>query len=58
MNSLISGLAKVRNISLSGLTIYDPIQIGDTNFWLTSEELSAEADSLDGLITKFKLREE
>ncbi len=41
MNSLISGLAKVRNISLSGLTIYDPIQIGDTNFWLTSEELSA-----------------
>lgn len=41
MNSLSSGLAKVRNISLSGLTIYDPIPVGDTNFWLTNEELSA-----------------
>lgn len=41
MNSLDSGLLKVANISRSQLTIYDPIQIGDTQYWLTSEELSS-----------------
>lgn len=41
MNSLASGLGKVANISRSGLTIYDQIQTGDTQYWLTSEELSA-----------------
>ncbi|HCD5149938.1 hypothetical protein [Vibrio parahaemolyticus] len=41
MNSLDSGLRKVSNISRSNLTIYDPIQTGDTLYWLTSEELSA-----------------
>ncbi|MFH4822022.1 hypothetical protein WL046_20920 [Vibrio alginolyticus] len=41
MNSLASGLRKVLNISRSDLTIYDQIQTGDTQYWLTSEELSA-----------------
>lgn len=41
MNNLTSGLIKVKNISYSNLTIYDPIQTGDKCFWLTSEELSA-----------------
>lgn len=41
MDSLASGLGKISNISLSNLTIYDQIQTGDTQYWLTSEELSA-----------------
>lgn len=41
MNSLASGLRKVSNISRSDLTIYDQIQTGDLQYWLTSEELSA-----------------
>lgn len=46
MNSLDSGLVKVENISHSRLTIYDPIQIGDTEYWLTSEELSSVLNAL------------
>lgn len=41
MNSLMTGLIKVDNITRSGLTIYDRIRTGDQQFWLTSEELSA-----------------
>ncbi len=41
MDNLYSALKKVSNISCSNLTIYDPIQTGDTQYWLTSEELSA-----------------
>lgn len=41
MIHLDSALIKVNNISNSSLTIYEKIQIGDPNFWLTSEELSA-----------------
>jgi len=41
MNTLVSGLAKVENILRSRFTIYDHIQTGDTQFWLTGEELSS-----------------
>lgn len=41
MNSLAAGLAKVENIYRSQLSIYDLIQTGDTQYWLTSEELSS-----------------
>lgn len=41
MNTLVSGLAKVDNILRSRFTIYDHIKTGDTQFWLTSEELSS-----------------
>ena len=49
MNSLTSGLVKIVNIANSNLTIYDIINTGDIQFWLTSEELSAVLnDSLKG----------
>ncbi|MDR3442764.1 MAG: hypothetical protein P4L65_07065 [Legionella sp.] len=41
MNNLASGLVKVGNISHLGLSIYDHIDVGDTNLWLTSNELSS-----------------
>ncbi len=55
MNDLTSGLAKVENISQSRLTIYEPIQTGDLQLWLTSEELSSvlnerlRGESFEGL---------
>ncbi|HFD0517876.1 TPA: hypothetical protein AB5E57_003458, partial [Vibrio cholerae] len=53
MNSLASGLGKVLNIFRSDLTIYDQIQTGDTQYWLTSEELSAVLnDRLTGVSFK------
>lgn len=50
MNILDSALIKVSNISRARLTIYDSVQIGDVNYWLTSEELSAVLNhSLKGI---------
>ena len=44
----------VQNISKSGLTIYDPIEVGDPNLWIPSPELEIALNvlrgvSLDGL---------
>jgi hypothetical protein len=40
----------VRNIKLSGLSIYDPLEIGDPNLWIPTPELQALLDkSLSGL---------
>ncbi|MDQ0190622.1 restriction endonuclease [Alicyclobacillus cycloheptanicus] len=35
----------VQNISASGLTIYDPISVGDPNLWIPSAELEALLDT-------------
>ncbi|GEK08324.1 restriction endonuclease [Pseudoalteromonas peptidolytica] len=41
MDTLSSAVTKVTNISNSGLSIYDQIETGDLDLWLTSEELSS-----------------
>lgn len=52
---LVEGLKKVENIRNKGLSIYDEIEVGDNDLWLTSPELSAILNqklvgkSLDGL---------
>ncbi len=39
--NLKSGLAKVKSITESNYSIYDAIEVGDKNLWLTSVELEA-----------------
>lgn len=47
---LKKALKKVKSIANSSLTIYDEIEIGDENYWLTSQELQEVLDSkLKGL---------
>lgn len=41
MNHLANARKKVSNISNADLTIYDVIEVGNIDFWLTSEELEA-----------------
>lgn len=41
MGSLFSGLQKTINIEKLKLSIYDEIEVGDPNLWLTSDELTA-----------------
>jgi hypothetical protein len=39
MNNGSKAFEKVENIKKSDLSIYDPIEVGDLNLWLTSQEL-------------------
>jgi hypothetical protein len=39
------GLAYAKNIRQSGKTIYDPIEVGDPNFWIPSLEMEALLNS-------------
>jgi hypothetical protein len=49
--------AYVRAIRASGLSIYDPIQVGDPNLWISSPELEAILDrALHGLDLAYPLR--
>lgn len=41
MNDLNSGLIKVNNIKQRNMSVYDHIDIGDSKYWLTSNELTA-----------------
>ena len=40
-NYLRDAIRKVKNIEKRNLSIYDKIEIGDHELWLTSQELSA-----------------
>lgn len=56
-NHLINAIRKVGNIRKSKLTIYDLIEIGDNDYWLTSLELQAILEQkIVGLNTDFPIK--
>ncbi|MEO0585206.1 MAG: restriction endonuclease, partial [Bacteroidota bacterium] len=56
-NHLINATKKIDNIKKSNLTIYDMIEIGDNDYWLTSSELQAILEQkLVGFNTDFPIK--